>query len=110
MSRKERRVNGRLYLVPSSRYISTKEGKKRVPSHIYLETKPFSCRVKALWKGWVPRMYRLGPGGGIMLVAFDFVSAMMGIAPLLHNTHTKANTIIRLTYPLLLLLLIVVSC
>jgi len=34
--------------------------------------------VKALWKGWVPRMYRLGPGGGIMLVAFDFVTGLMG--------------------------------
>jgi len=33
--------------------------------------------IKALWKGWVPRMYRLGPGGGIMLVAFDFVSGLL---------------------------------
>lgn len=32
---------------------------------------------KALFKGYVPRMIRLGPGGGIMLVAFDFVSDLL---------------------------------
>jgi len=29
---------------------------------------------KALFKGYVPRMVRLGPGGGIMIVVFDSVS------------------------------------
>jgi len=33
--------------------------------------------VKALWKGYIPRMYRLGPGGGIMLVAYDFISDLL---------------------------------
>jgi len=33
--------------------------------------------IKALWKGYIPRMYRLGPGGGIMLVAFDFISDLL---------------------------------
>jgi len=28
---------------------------------------------RALFKGYVPRILRLGPGGGIMLLAFDFV-------------------------------------
>lgn len=31
----------------------------------------------ALFKGYVPRMLRLGPGGGIMIVAFDVVSKLM---------------------------------
>ncbi|TPX30313.1 hypothetical protein SmJEL517_g06102 [Synchytrium microbalum] len=29
---------------------------------------------KALYKGFVPKVLRLGPGGGILLVVFDFVS------------------------------------
>lgn len=32
---------------------------------------------RALYKGFVPRLYRLGPGGGIMLLAFDLVSSWM---------------------------------
>eukprot|EP01087_Luapelamoeba_hula_P020296 TRINITY_DN690_c0_g2_i1.p1 TRINITY_DN690_c0_g2~~TRINITY_DN690_c0_g2_i1.p1 ORF type:complete len:277 (+),score=47.34 TRINITY_DN690_c0_g2_i1:304-1134(+) len=30
--------------------------------------------VKALWKGYIPRIYRLGPGGGIMIVAYDWIA------------------------------------
>jgi solute carrier family 25 (mitochondrial 2-oxodicarboxylate transporter), member 21 len=30
--------------------------------------------IKALYKGFVPKVLRLGPGGGILLVVFDFVS------------------------------------
>jgi solute carrier family 25 2-oxodicarboxylate transporter 21 len=30
--------------------------------------------ARALWKGFVPKVLRLGPGGGIMLVMFDAVS------------------------------------
>jgi solute carrier family 25 (mitochondrial 2-oxodicarboxylate transporter), member 21 len=30
--------------------------------------------VKALYKGFVPKVLRLGPGGGILLVVFDFIS------------------------------------
>lgn len=33
--------------------------------------------VTALYKGLGPRMVRLGPGGGIMIVAFDVVSNML---------------------------------
>ncbi|KAL6045013.1 Mitochondrial inner membrane transporter, exports 2-oxoadipate and 2-oxoglutarate from the mitochond [Balamuthia mandrillaris] len=33
--------------------------------------------VKALWKGYVPKVMRLAPGGGIMLVAFDFFAHLM---------------------------------
>jgi len=32
---------------------------------------------KALFKGYVPRIMRLGPGGGIMLLAFDFVANLI---------------------------------
>ena len=32
---------------------------------------------KALYKGFVPKVLRLGPGGGILLVVFDFVSAFI---------------------------------
>ena len=32
---------------------------------------------KALFKGYVPRIMRLGPGGGIMIVAFDFISGLL---------------------------------
>jgi solute carrier family 25 2-oxodicarboxylate transporter 21 len=28
----------------------------------------------ALYKGFVPKVMRLGPGGGILLVVFDFLS------------------------------------
>ena len=30
--------------------------------------------VRALYKGYAARLYRLGPGGGIMIVAFDQIS------------------------------------
>eukprot|EP01029_Cantina_marsupialis_P020635 TRINITY_DN484_c0_g1_i1.p1 TRINITY_DN484_c0_g1~~TRINITY_DN484_c0_g1_i1.p1 ORF type:complete len:293 (-),score=93.42 TRINITY_DN484_c0_g1_i1:800-1678(-) len=33
--------------------------------------------VRALYKGFGPRIVRLGPGGGIMLVAFDFISKLL---------------------------------
>jgi solute carrier family 25 2-oxodicarboxylate transporter 21 len=32
---------------------------------------------KALFKGYVPRILRLGPGGGIMLLAFDFIVGLL---------------------------------
>jgi len=32
---------------------------------------------KAMYKGYVPRILRLGPGGGIMLLAFDLVSKLI---------------------------------
>ena len=32
---------------------------------------------RALWKGFVPKVVRLGPGGGIMLVVFDQVSSWL---------------------------------
>jgi len=32
---------------------------------------------KALFKGYIPRIVRLGPGGGIMIVVFDYVSAWL---------------------------------
>eukprot|EP01119_Soliformovum_irregulare_P002406 TRINITY_DN12662_c0_g1_i1.p1 TRINITY_DN12662_c0_g1~~TRINITY_DN12662_c0_g1_i1.p1 ORF type:complete len:287 (-),score=47.46 TRINITY_DN12662_c0_g1_i1:101-961(-) len=32
---------------------------------------------KACYKGLVPRLYRLGPGGGIMLLAFDLISGWL---------------------------------
>ena len=34
--------------------------------------------ARALWKGLTPRLLRLGPGGGIMLVAFDFIAGFLG--------------------------------
>lgn len=30
--------------------------------------------MSALYKGFVPKVLRLGPGGGILLVVFDFIS------------------------------------
>eukprot|EP00735_Rhodelphis_limneticus_P005706 TRINITY_DN1767_c0_g1::TRINITY_DN1767_c0_g1_i1::g.25239::m.25239 TRINITY_DN1767_c0_g1::TRINITY_DN1767_c0_g1_i1::g.25239 ORF type:complete len:306 (+),score=44.48,sp/Q99297/ODC2_YEAST/44.95/5e-77,Mito_carr/PF00153.22/1.4e-27,Mito_carr/PF00153.22/1.1e-17,Mito_carr/PF00153.22/8.1e-20 TRINITY_DN1767_c0_g1_i1:53-919(+) len=33
--------------------------------------------TKSLWKGLTPRLMRLGPGGGIMIVAFDFVVGLL---------------------------------
>jgi solute carrier family 25 2-oxodicarboxylate transporter 21 len=33
--------------------------------------------VKALWKGFIPKVVRLGPGGGIMLFVYDQVSAWL---------------------------------
>jgi solute carrier family 25 (mitochondrial 2-oxodicarboxylate transporter), member 21 len=35
--------------------------------------------VRALWKGFVPKVMRLGPGGGIMLVIFERVSDWLRI-------------------------------
>jgi len=32
---------------------------------------------RAMYKGYVPRILRLGPGGGIMLLAFDFISKLI---------------------------------
>jgi len=32
---------------------------------------------QALYKGYIPRILRLGPGGGIMLLAFDFVAGLL---------------------------------
>ena len=34
-------------------------------------------RFTALYKGFTPKVLRLGPGGGIMLVVFDVVSNWM---------------------------------
>jgi len=33
--------------------------------------------VGALYKGFIPKVLRLGPGGGILLVVFDFVSGIL---------------------------------
>jgi len=50
---------------------------------IYKYTLPSIAKVAqeegllALWKGWVPKVMRLGPGGGIMLVTFEFVSGLL---------------------------------
>lgn len=33
--------------------------------------------VKALYKGFGPKVLRLGPGGGILLVVYDYVSALI---------------------------------
>lgn len=33
-----------------------------------------NVRWKALYKGFVPKVLRLGPGGGILLVVFDQVT------------------------------------
>lgn len=35
------------------------------------------CRVGALYKGFVPKVLRLGPGGGILLVVFEVVTTVM---------------------------------
>ncbi|KNC47174.1 uncharacterized protein AMSG_03602 [Thecamonas trahens ATCC 50062] len=34
--------------------------------------------ARAMWKGLTPRLLRLGPGGGIMLVAFDYIASLLG--------------------------------
>jgi len=50
----------------------------------YLFTIPSLMKIaneegfSALFKGFVPKVLRLGPGGGIMLVAFDFFSWLLG--------------------------------
>lgn len=33
--------------------------------------------IAALWKGFVPKVLRLGPGGGILYLVFDGVSTLM---------------------------------
>jgi len=33
--------------------------------------------TKAIFKGLTARLYRLVPGGGIMLLAFDFISGLL---------------------------------
>jgi solute carrier family 25 2-oxodicarboxylate transporter 21 len=33
--------------------------------------------LRALYKGLGPRLVRLGPGGGIMIVAFDWVAELI---------------------------------
>jgi len=33
--------------------------------------------IKGCYKGYVPRIVRLGPGGGIMLLAFDLISSLI---------------------------------
>jgi len=33
--------------------------------------------IKGCYKGYVPRILRLGPGGGIMLLAFDLISSLI---------------------------------
>ena len=33
--------------------------------------------MAALYKGFVPKVLRLGPGGGILLVVFDYLSKKM---------------------------------
>jgi len=32
---------------------------------------------RALYKGFTPKVLRLGPGGGVLLVAYDFVSSKL---------------------------------
>jgi solute carrier family 25 2-oxodicarboxylate transporter 21 len=32
---------------------------------------------RALYRGYVARLLRLGPGGGVMLVAFDYIITML---------------------------------
>jgi solute carrier family 25 2-oxodicarboxylate transporter 21 len=34
-------------------------------------------RIRALYKGYVPKVLRLGPGGGILKVVFDKVSQFL---------------------------------
>lgn len=49
----------------------------------YNWTLPGLCTVfreegfMALYKGFVPKVLRLGPGGGVLLVAYDFVSSKL---------------------------------
>ena len=33
--------------------------------------------IRALYRGYVARIIRLGPGGGVMLVAFDFIIGLL---------------------------------
>ena len=33
--------------------------------------------MRALYKGFAPKVLRLGPGGGILLVAYDYVSSVL---------------------------------
>ena len=34
-------------------------------------------RLKALYKGFVPKVLRLGPGGGIMMIVFENVNSYL---------------------------------
>jgi len=51
-------------------------------TRVYSWTIPGLARIAsneglaALYKGFVPKVLRLGPGGGVMLVAFDYFSAL----------------------------------
>jgi solute carrier family 25 2-oxodicarboxylate transporter 21 len=38
--------------------------------------------IQALWKGFVPKVVRLGPGGGIMLIVYDQVTTWLMGRPL----------------------------
>ena len=53
-----------------------------VPMFLYtsadlLSKSLFLDRVGALYKGFLPKVVRLGPGGGILLVVFDFISKLL---------------------------------
>lgn len=37
----------------------------------------YFCSFTALYKGFVPKVLRLGPGGGILLVVFESVTSWM---------------------------------
>jgi len=64
--------------VVKSRFQNSKGAKAAIPwSVAELAIVAREEGVRALWKGYVPRILRLGPGGGIMLLAFDFFSTLL---------------------------------
>jgi solute carrier family 25 2-oxodicarboxylate transporter 21 len=49
------------------------------------------CRFAAMYKGFLPKVLRLGPGGGILLVVFDAVSNAMRKMYLNPNLNPDQN-------------------
>ena len=57
------------------RYVYREEGGYDT---LLLSQSLLTSSLPATFKGLAPRLLRLGPGGGIMLVAFDFVTRFLG--------------------------------
>jgi solute carrier family 25 2-oxodicarboxylate transporter 21 len=60
------------WALPALRTIAQEEGYNLKSVSILILS-----RFAALYKGFVPKVVRLGPGGGILLVVFEFVSKLL---------------------------------
>ncbi|EGD74852.1 inner membrane transporter [Salpingoeca rosetta] len=65
--------------VVKSRLQNQLPGQERIYTGVFSSLKRILATegLSALYKGFFPRLVRLGPGGGIMIVAFDFFSNLL---------------------------------